>query len=319
MPTQMGANDISRWCTVWSLLERGTYAIDDCPWQSQTQDKVFKVDPFARAVDGERARQALLLEQAAAPADADRRAALSRSGPPGGPARPRRHEPAHPPVRREGGPGRRRGRRPYVLETPKEPVKWPVVRPLLQAGRRAPERRAAGGLPGPVRPVPRPACARRLGLVPQPLRGRLGDVPPRVRADPEQPHDRGRLRLLRALPVRADLGRGGSAGRPVRRGGVLRRLLRLQRAPRRALRHPAVRDARWPGSRGRRSCGSSRRPRSPARRSWRRSTSPSASSGRSTRSSGRSRTCTRGASGTRRWRWTGSTTIPSRGPSTCST
>ena len=23
-PTQMGANDISRWCTVWSLLERGT-------------------------------------------------------------------------------------------------------------------------------------------------------------------------------------------------------------------------------------------------------------------------------------------------------
>ena len=52
-PTQMGANDISRWCTVWSLLERGTYVIDDCPWQSQTQDKVFKVDPFARAVDGE--------------------------------------------------------------------------------------------------------------------------------------------------------------------------------------------------------------------------------------------------------------------------
>src|SRR5918993_261627 len=55
-PTQMGANDISRWCTVWSLLERGTYAIDDCPWQSQTQDKVYKVDPFAPAVgegDGE--------------------------------------------------------------------------------------------------------------------------------------------------------------------------------------------------------------------------------------------------------------------------
>ena len=49
-PTQMGANDISRWCTVWSLLERGTYVIDDCPWQSQTQDKVFKVDPFAPAV-----------------------------------------------------------------------------------------------------------------------------------------------------------------------------------------------------------------------------------------------------------------------------
>ncbi|WP_435015780.1 hypothetical protein TA3x_003332 [Tundrisphaera sp. TA3] len=40
MPTQLTANDISRWCTVWSLLERGTYAIDDCPWQANTQDKV---------------------------------------------------------------------------------------------------------------------------------------------------------------------------------------------------------------------------------------------------------------------------------------
>jgi hypothetical protein len=40
-PTQMGANDISRWCTVWSLLERGSYVIDDCPWQVETQDKVL--------------------------------------------------------------------------------------------------------------------------------------------------------------------------------------------------------------------------------------------------------------------------------------
>jgi hypothetical protein len=37
----MGANDISRWCTVWSLVERGTYVIDDCPWQVDTQDKVL--------------------------------------------------------------------------------------------------------------------------------------------------------------------------------------------------------------------------------------------------------------------------------------
>lgn len=43
-PTQFGANDISRWCTVWSLLERGTYAIDDCPWQANTQDKVLQAD-----------------------------------------------------------------------------------------------------------------------------------------------------------------------------------------------------------------------------------------------------------------------------------
>ncbi len=39
-PAFMTANDISRWCTVWSLLERGTYVIDECPWQVDTQDKV---------------------------------------------------------------------------------------------------------------------------------------------------------------------------------------------------------------------------------------------------------------------------------------
>lgn len=44
-PSLMGANDISRWCTVWSLLERGTYVIDDCPWQNETQDKVFIAVP----------------------------------------------------------------------------------------------------------------------------------------------------------------------------------------------------------------------------------------------------------------------------------
>ena len=48
MPTQLTANDISRYCTVWSLLERGTYAIDECPWQKETQDKVRKPDPFGR-------------------------------------------------------------------------------------------------------------------------------------------------------------------------------------------------------------------------------------------------------------------------------
>ena len=47
-PTQLEVNDISRWCTVWSLLERGTYAIDDCPWQAKTQDKVKKPDKLAK-------------------------------------------------------------------------------------------------------------------------------------------------------------------------------------------------------------------------------------------------------------------------------
>ncbi len=46
-PTQLAANDISRWCTVWSLLEHGTYNIDDCPWQANTQDKVKKPDKLS--------------------------------------------------------------------------------------------------------------------------------------------------------------------------------------------------------------------------------------------------------------------------------
>lgn len=46
VPTPLEANDISRWCTVWSLLERGTYIIDECPWQDRTQDKVRRADPF---------------------------------------------------------------------------------------------------------------------------------------------------------------------------------------------------------------------------------------------------------------------------------
>ncbi len=45
--TQFEANDISRWCTVWSLVEKGTYAIDECPWQANTQDKVKKPDKIA--------------------------------------------------------------------------------------------------------------------------------------------------------------------------------------------------------------------------------------------------------------------------------
>src|SRR5947209_7788035 len=48
LPSQLGANDISRYCTVWSLLERGTFAIDDCPWQKDTQDKVNKPEPFSK-------------------------------------------------------------------------------------------------------------------------------------------------------------------------------------------------------------------------------------------------------------------------------
>ena len=52
MSSQAGANDISRWCTVWSLLERQTYAIDDCPWQLETQDKVFSHSKRTRGSSG---------------------------------------------------------------------------------------------------------------------------------------------------------------------------------------------------------------------------------------------------------------------------
>jgi len=44
-PSLLGVNDISRWCTVWALLERGTYAIDECPWRSRTIDVVYRANP----------------------------------------------------------------------------------------------------------------------------------------------------------------------------------------------------------------------------------------------------------------------------------
>ncbi len=47
IPSMLEVNDISRWCTVWSLVERGTYAIDDCPWQERTQDKVKRPDKLS--------------------------------------------------------------------------------------------------------------------------------------------------------------------------------------------------------------------------------------------------------------------------------
>jgi hypothetical protein len=53
-PVFMTANDISRWCTVWSLLERGTYIIDECPWQTETQDKVFSTSKWTGGKEGAR-------------------------------------------------------------------------------------------------------------------------------------------------------------------------------------------------------------------------------------------------------------------------
>jgi hypothetical protein len=111
-PAFMTANDISRWCTVWSLLERGTYVIDDCPWQVDTQDKVEREGHFysskpallstiiagilypARTLSGVPLDKVVLQERAerwTQKPDPD-------------------------------NPGKLKG----VLETPKDPVKWPA-------------------------------------------------------------------------------------------------------------------------------------------------------------------------------------------------
>ena len=76
-PSQMGANDISRWCTVWSLLERGTYVIDECPWQIETQDKVLR-EP--KQTGGSSPGKHFYSSKPALLADFDRRNSLSGSG-----------------------------------------------------------------------------------------------------------------------------------------------------------------------------------------------------------------------------------------------
>ena len=50
-PTPQQANDRSRWCTVWSLVEKGRYSIDECPWS--TIDKVLRDDPHAERAPGQ--------------------------------------------------------------------------------------------------------------------------------------------------------------------------------------------------------------------------------------------------------------------------
>ena len=119
-PAMMGANDISRWCAVWSLVERGTYVIDDCPWQSQTQDKIQK----AAGADGQgekhyySSKPALLSTLIAGliyPARAI-------SGVPLEQIVLQQREPRWGQVPDETRPGKVKG----VLTTPEEPVKWPV-------------------------------------------------------------------------------------------------------------------------------------------------------------------------------------------------
>lgn len=125
-PVFMTANDISRWCTVWSLLERGTYAIDECPWQLDTQDKILWPPPDPEsAAEGEppvrhyySSKPALISTVIAGmlyPArrltgvPLDRVILQKRAE-----RNVQKPDPEHP------------GQFIGVLETPKDPVKWPV-------------------------------------------------------------------------------------------------------------------------------------------------------------------------------------------------
>jgi hypothetical protein len=143
MPTQLEANDVSRWCTVWSLVERGTYAIDDCPWQSKTQDKVRKPDKLAPPASG----SGLLrrLEYALAPRswrEGEPAEHFYSSKPPllptliAGALYPVRRalgvpldrvvlQPREPRYVEKDVPDRP-GDTEFVLETPREPARWPV-------------------------------------------------------------------------------------------------------------------------------------------------------------------------------------------------
>jgi hypothetical protein len=130
-PTMMGANDISRWCTVWSLVERGTYVIDDCPWQSETQDKIQKAT--GPGGDGEKhyysSKPALLATMIAGmvyPARAITGVPLDK-------VVLQEREERWGQVPDETRPGKVRG----VLTKPDQPVKWPVYifyfKPVLVA------------------------------------------------------------------------------------------------------------------------------------------------------------------------------------------
>ena len=96
----LSANDRSRWCTVWSLVERHTFQIDEI-------DAVAGLGHDRQGA----APGTLLLEQAAAAADDRRRRLLGRAGGHRLDARrPDRRDGSHDPVDRERDPDARRRR-----------------------------------------------------------------------------------------------------------------------------------------------------------------------------------------------------------------
>jgi hypothetical protein len=133
-PTMMAANDISRWCTVWSLLERGSYVIDECPWQLATQDKVYMAPKGGGSTSDQEAvkhyyssKPALLSTMIAGLLYPARQL----SGVPLDRVVPQEREPRWTQKPDDKVPGAVRG----VLEKPGEPARWPAYifyfKPLL--------------------------------------------------------------------------------------------------------------------------------------------------------------------------------------------
>ena len=229
-PTQMGANDISRWCTVWSLLERGTYVIDECPWQADTQDKVFRAPKGAIAPAGGQepvrhyysSKPALLPTliagilypaRLATGVPLDRVVLQKRA-----PRWTQKPDPGSPygvkGVSRDAQGARALAR----------------LHLLLQADRGAAQCHSVWNTPGALRSGARPPRGQRVGLAF--LSGRRGvrDLSLAVYADPEQSHGRGLQCFLRALPALLDLGSRRSLGLAIRGRGVLRGVRRGERA-----------------------------------------------------------------------------------------
>lgn len=124
-PTMMGANDISRWCTVWSLLERGTYVIDDCPWHADTQDKVqLPAKPEQIGPDGLPVKHYYSSKPALLPTLIAGVLYPARKliGVPLDKTTLEKREPRWSQIPDPEHPGKVKG----VLTTPEQPVKWPV-------------------------------------------------------------------------------------------------------------------------------------------------------------------------------------------------
>ena len=155
-----------------------------------------------------------------------------------------------------------------MLETPKDPVRWPVYifyfKPIVVLLNVIP----FGLMLILYRPGARPPRGQRMGLAFLPGRRGFRHVSLAVHADAEQSHGRGLQCLLRALPALLDLGSRRSLGLAIRGGGVLRGVRRGERAAGSLVPRVVVRPAARFVSPARRSAISCRQPWFRSWRSW---------------------------------------------------